>query len=193
MATLLLAGCSGTERAAEGGAVTKEQVQATAQQYKADGYPALAALLEDGVVDSDDYGAAANLYTSCLEKLGYVPGAPQINPTTSMTYIYNVQSDGRDPKVAATDEETCRVPNLSVVEAIYLNTNEQRIDESVRRAALECMAQKGFDIPDSARDIRAFSGNPEADGGAQRSAAATCITDEALKLFPDLPYVGVAY
>ncbi len=193
LSTILLAGCAGTSEAAEGGAVTVEQVQATAEHYKAEGYPDMAALLADGVVDSDDYAAAAGLYTTCMEQLGYATGSPHINPTNSMTYIYKIQSNGRDPKVAAKDEETCRVPNLSIVEAIYLNTNEQRIDESVRLASLECMKREGFEIPDSARDVRAFSGNPEADGGAQRSAAATCITDEALKLFPELPYVGVAY
>lgn len=110
-----------------------------------------------------------------------------------MTHIFDIDAGQRSGESFSDDLSSCRDPDLSIVEAAYLNTGSQRMDESLRLAAQSCMERAGYTITDDQRDIRGFSGDPNSDDGAQRRAAATCITDEALRLFPDLPYVGVAY
>ncbi len=190
---LFLTACSAQTPGPGGGSLTAEQIKGTADMYREDGNEWLAGLLEDGEVDASDYAAASERYASCMRDLGYEVPAPIVNPTNSMTHIYDIDMGTREPDAFGEDNLSCKDPDLNVIEAAYLNTGKQRMDESLRIAAQACMADQDYDIPDDARDIRAFSGDPTADEGVQREAAATCINDEALRLFPELPYVGVAY
>ncbi|MGW9158314.1 MULTISPECIES: hypothetical protein [unclassified Microbacterium] len=190
---LLLTACSVQTPGQSGGPLSAEQIKSTADKFREEGNEWLAGLLEDGEVDAADYAAASERYASCMRGLGYEVPAPMVNPTNSMTHIYDIDMGTREPDAFGEDDLSCKDPDLNVIEAAYLNTGVQRMDESLRIAAQECMAELDYEIPDDARDIRAFSGDPTADEGAQREAAATCISDEALRLFPELPYVGVAY
>jgi hypothetical protein len=188
-----LTGCAAQSGSPSGERLTADQIRAAAKDFRADGNVWLAELLEDGEVTADDYERAARRYEECMQELGYEVPKPAVNPTDSMTYIYDIRPGSKSEATFSADQEGCLNPDLNFVEAAYLNTGVQRIDESLRIAAQACMAAQGYDIPDEANEIRAFSGDPATDQGAQRNAAATCLSDEALRMFPELPFVSVGY
>ena len=178
----LLAGCSAPEPP-----TGRELVLALAAQAQEQGHPAQYELMKDGVVDLRDYDSAYRQLRACMEEGGVVVTDPVVSPADGLRYIFEFDANGLAPAVVDELQRECELLYWVPVNAAYTDTNPAVMAEALRLAALECLEGAGFEVTGDERNFPEMVGDPEADAGEQREAAAGCVFDAAHELYPDLP------
>lgn len=172
--------------------LSSEDVKSISEREKSAGHDETAELLRDGFVDKGDYDKAFANLERCMTDLGYTVTEPLISPADGLSFLFEYGNPGRAQDKFQSDSLECETKFWAVASAVYLNTTEQVTEEAVRVAAIECMNKKGFDVPQDAKNFKAMSGDPTADGGEQRKQATTCILDNVYRLHPNIRSVGLS-
>jgi hypothetical protein len=181
-AVALLAGCSAPEPPTE-----RELVLALAAESQEQGHPAQYELMKDGVVDLEDYDTAYRQLRACMEEGGMLVTDPIVSPADGLRYIFEFDANGLAPEVVDEVQRDCEAQYWTPLNAAYGDTNPAVMEESLRRASLECLEQAGYDMTGEEQNFAEMVGDPTADEGEQREAAADCVFEAARKLYPDLP------
>lgn len=175
-----------------GAQLTSEDVKAMSQREQQAGHDESAKMLSDGVIDKADYDQAFTNLEQCMTGLGYTVTDPVVSPADGLSLLFGYVNPGRAPEKLDSDSLECETKFWAAVTTVYTNTNEQTTEEAVRVAAIDCLNAKGFKVPAEARNYKAMSGDPTADGGAQRKEAEMCVIDNVYKLHPDIHSVGLS-
>jgi hypothetical protein len=181
-AVALLAGCSAPEPP-----TSRELVLALAAEAQEQGHPAQHELMKDGVVDLEDYDTAYRQLRACMEEGGIAVTDPIVSPADGLRYIFEFDANGLAPEAVDEVQGECEARFWVPINAAYGDTNPAVMDEALRAASLECLEHAGFDMTGEERNFPDMAGDPQADDGEQREAAADCVFAAAHELYPELP------
>jgi hypothetical protein len=163
----------------------RELVLTAAADAKQQGYDEQYELLADGQVDSDDYDIAYRLFRECLTEQGVLVGDPVVSPADGLRYVFEIDANGLAPSVVDEVQLACENEFWLPTSVLYVDTNEQVMDEPLRTAAIDCLLEQGYELDGDESNFPEMIGDPDIDG-EQREAAATCVFDAAHELYPEL-------
>lgn len=184
---LLLAGCAAEPPVQDDRAL----VLALAEVERDAGHEEQAALLEDGVASAEDYDEAFRLMRGCMEEGGVTLTEPVVSPADGLRYIWDFDANGLAPEAIDELQLECESVYWTSVSAAYPDTHAHVMDEPLRLAAIECLRAEGYELSGEERNFVELAGDPEADGGVRREAAADCVFREAHELYPELPSLSL--
>lgn len=138
--------------------------------------------LGDGVVDRHEYRTAMARFVSCLADSGYQVTEPVLSPIDQLTLLYDIVPEG-DPDTWNRNVEICNLRHISHIEMVYVEAQEQVMDESLRSAAAGCLSEKGVVLTGDERAVEDFVLAAGGDG----ATAMDCVLVSARRLFPELP------
>lgn len=189
--SILNTACSAPEKEQPGMRLSSEDVKAQGEREADLGHIESSELLKDGVVDKADYESAFENLRRCMREAGYKVSDPILSPVDNLAYVFEYDAAGRKSEGMRKDSSLCEEEYWSNVSAVYMNTNEQKMDEPIRSAAISCLQQKGYDVPESARSYLEMYGDPLSDEGKQRQDTATCVLETAYRLHPHIKSLGL--
>lgn len=186
LAVLALSGCASGEPSPEA------VLQNSADEAAAAGSQENADAMSDGELTEDEYYDAARRFQTCYSDAGVVIEGPVLSPVDSLTleWVYPDTYDLDENGEAAVEQ--CNSQWIPVA-AAYSATHDSVMDQALRVSVITCMQENGYEMAGDESSVVDFVGEPEADGGQQRTQAEHCIIDGARVLFPDLPQVTVSY
>lgn len=132
------------------------------------------------------------MYSACLTTKGYSVVDEAISPLDGVTLLFGVDSNGRSDAETTQDVDACSDRYWRYVSAAYQSTAPPHMDEGLRQALLGCMRKGGYRLTGDEATVAAFSGEDAQVNGQpskRARAAEACFTEEAYKLFPDLPWL----
>lgn len=183
----VLAGCSSADNVA--GIATPDQLRAVSQQLRDQGHIEQADALEDGVVDEGEYADGFARFSECIRDAGYIVNDPVISPVDGITYLFDINFEGRNEVVAMDDIEVCKVSQWQWISAAYQDTAPMKMDEPLRQAAIKCLESQGYELSgDEVTPLDIAGPNPIEDGRpSQRwNDTVDCLLDEQARLYPEI-------
>lgn len=182
MVLIVASGCAGQT---ETTSFTEADIRNTAQHARDAGYEAQAKLLDDGEADAEDYDTAFRRFSECITSAGFTVSEPIVSPANSLTFEYVVDTGPFDPDEADRKIDECGEEHLRYVTLAYRRSHEQRMDAALADAVAACLDQNGAQLSGDERNVQDFL-----DAFDNREVFDDCISNEAIKLFPDLPTLG---
>lgn len=189
-AVVILAGCSTVNQAVLG---PRAKVLSLADQARALGATSTAELLSDGELTDAEFQKATAAFRSCFHDHGIELGDPMISPVDSVTREWKYPDPLPSVSESATKAMNVCSEAWGLASAAYSATHVSVMDPALLKYVSQCMTDQGYSISPKASKVADFVGKPDADAGAQRSAAERCIQDGVMHLFPDLTSITVQY
>lgn len=156
------------------------------------GYDSQAEVLADGVVEAEEYDEAIREARSCLTERGIAMTEPQLNPADGLIYLFEMDAGGLSMSAFEEEQAFCLDSRLHFVESAYVATTPKIMFEPLRIAAIECMKNLGYSVSGSEKSFADLAGEIGEGDTAQENDAADCITDEAIRIYPDLKMIGIS-
>lgn len=154
------------------------------------GYDRLAQQLDDGGITAEEYEVAYLANVSCQEKSGWTFASDEAvwNPVDHRKLI----REGHAPaKPDAAKEKACS-DQFDYVDYLFQTTATPRMDSQLLSAVQACLEKAGIEYVHDATNLPDLVG-PDAGSSKNADVIAGCVTDEAYKLYPDLPGLGIAF
>ncbi|NHT17269.1 hypothetical protein [Cellulomonas sp. IC4_254] len=189
--TWLVAGCSTSPPDGEPlRELTYETISEAQTAARENGWESQSVLLADGIVTSADYDQAISNTRVCAEHRANGITEPRLSPIDNLTreFGFPVGAMAEEAVWAASDE--CLQQHLWTVEAAYISTHEAVMDDDIRVASLQCMAERGFVMTGDIRSARDMAVRIPHESEPELT---DCITQAALRLRPDLDSIGVSW
>lgn len=188
---LLLLGLSacGAQQAPVAGPLSSEQIVALSETEAEAGNTEQAEILRDGTVTSEEHDRAFQLVRSCYESFGYSIVGPEVSPIDGYSYSYAIDAAGYEEESVWTNLEGCETRYWQSVVRAYGSTREAVMDPALLRATQDCLAAQDQNLPDAVQNLRDIM---EANGVDQEDAL-SCVSDNAVDLYPDLPALSLEF
>ncbi|GAA1230123.1 hypothetical protein GCM10009588_03550 [Microbacterium phyllosphaerae] len=153
------------------------------------GHDGQAERLEDGKVTFDEYQAAFNDLSACLNDAGITVSEPVISPVSNDRYEFTMDVGSLDMNVGAKLSDECAAEHWTSVSQGYMFTKTPVMDVGVRDATVPCLEEDGLKPTGEESNAFEFVSLPDADP----DKVTECIMLAVEDVYPGLPSVTVAF
>lgn len=184
-----LTACSDQTPADPGGRLDSQQIKALSKEEADAGHDEQAALLKDGEVTTSELDQAFQLVRKCYESHGYTVNGPTINPIDGFSYSFSVNAEGYEENSVWENLEACETEYWRSAMRAYGSVHEAVMDPALLVATSECLTRKNQTVAESARNLKDVVGS----NGVDQEDALNCVSDAAVRLYPDLPAINLNF
>jgi hypothetical protein len=188
---VFLTGCATNQQSSAEKCFSFTSVKNALSYAEGHGYKNDVEVLRDGLVTLEEYRAARSTFEDCMTRVGYEFGPVMTDPIGGLQFISTMNYKGPEKSYDSKSSDRCQ-DMFDPVEQSYTLVNKQQMDPSLLAAVEDCMTTQGFKYPPSATNVETLMAGKSTEA-VLKGPVVRCINEEALRVFPEIPQVGIAY
>ncbi len=166
------------------------------QMARDDGAERQVAVMEDGEVTIEDVWAIDEGWAQCYRDLGAWVDDPVVSPVDGWSPVADSGYDGldieHDEALRDALNDCADEWDPTYLQLAYEVTHDEVMAEPLMIAVRECLTARGYEVTGEERNAHDLLAGADAES-SRAQLVIECTQSEAFRLYPDLPFVTVAF